>query len=105
MHMPSRSSPQLDSSFRTLEAQRLAAGATQQEWAARLGVSQGHYCKIISGKAKPGIGLTARVRQLATEAGQTEFETKLLEVARTVPRFQSLLRLLLDMHFHASKAT
>lgn len=104
MHMLIEPPVQALSLVEKLEARRVEVGASQAAWAGRLGVSQGHYSKLVNRKAAPGRGLAARVRHLVDQPNRSEFEASLLEAARTFPRFESLLRLLLDMHSNALAA-
>lgn len=105
MHMSKSTDMQVAALLRTLEQRRLSAGASQAQWGRRVGISQGHYSKIIKLLAPPGRNLLARIRAFIEEPTQSEFEVNLLAAARTAPRFGELLRALLDMHYDASSKT
>lgn len=75
-------------------------GVKQIDVAGQLGISQGHYSKVLAGRARPGRGLLARAAALTASAVGSDFESRLLEAVRSTPKFQQLLQLLLDMHLH-----
>lgn len=98
--MSERSATQACPVIETLEAARRRSGATQAEWARQLGITQGHYSKIVRGRARPGLNLSLRAQALTSHPDLSEFEAELLSAMRSTPRFQQLLQLLLDMHLH-----
>ena len=102
MHMPEMVAKQAPDLLKAMEQRRLDVGASQTEWGRRLGISQGHYSKVIRGSTSPGRKLLASMGALVEQPTLLEFEANLLAAARTTPRFNDLLQTLLDMHFDAS---
>ncbi|WP_425453148.1 helix-turn-helix domain-containing protein [Bosea caraganae] len=98
--MPEQSAAQVGSAIEALEAARRQSGASQTEWARQLGISQGHYSKVLRGKTRLSRSLSLRARALINEPDRSAFESELLRAARSAPQFRQLLQLLLDMHFY-----
>jgi transcriptional regulator with XRE-family HTH domain len=83
-----------------LEKFRIERGLTQAELASRLGVSQSHVCRVISGAASPGNKLKFRISQLtgaipAKKADQ--WLDRVAQAAKRSPAFRALVNSALRM--------
>lgn len=72
-----------------VDGQRRAAGLTQAAFAAVVGMTQGHYSKLVSGRVEPGPKAIANVRRwldgrLTVPRSQDEREAEMRRIAADI---------------------
>src|SRR5436190_1315440 len=69
-----------------LEKFRKDRGLTQAEIASKLGVTQSHLSRVISGATHPGIKLTFRIRELLNAVGSQKKDEWVAQVTKAAAR-------------------